>query len=139
MNSIKLNLQVFNWNDYGIFRRRKSGLLCIYAKVTLMNALHMHLKCSILYLMFFKYLHFDNDLDLGLNKPDAGSAVILPHQSSDAKSLYISHAESNFYGTEIEIWAAFGLVGSTEKKNWTDYEQLFRAVFSWAKKSLFCF
>ena len=32
------------------------------------------------------------------------------------KSLYISHAVSNFYGTEIEIWAA--------------YEQLLRVVFS---------
>jgi hypothetical protein len=28
------------------------------------------------------------------------------------KSLYIS----NFYGTEIEIWAGFGPVGNTEKK-----------------------
>ena len=25
--------------------------------------------------------------------------------------FYISHALSNFYGTEIEIWAGFGLVG----------------------------
>ena len=30
-----------------------------------------------------------------------------------AKSLYISRAVSNFYGTEIEIWAGYGLVGST--------------------------
>ena len=27
----------------------------------------------------------------------------------------ISHAASNFYGTEIEIWAGFGPVGSNEK------------------------
>jgi hypothetical protein len=37
---------------------------------------------------------------------------------------------SNFFGTEIEIWACFGLVGNTEEKNWADCEQLFRAVFS---------
>jgi hypothetical protein len=34
---------------------------------------------------------------------------------------------SNFYETEIEIWAGFGPV---EKKTWADYEQLLRAVFS---------
>ena len=34
-----------------------------------------------------------------------------------AKSLYISHAVSNFYGTGIEIWAGFGPVGNTEKKS----------------------
>ena len=33
-----------------------------------------------------------------------------------SKSKYISCAESNFYGTEIEILAGFGLVGNTEKK-----------------------
>ena len=32
------------------------------------------------------------------------------------KSLCISRPVSNFYGTEIEIWAGFGPVGSTEKK-----------------------
>jgi hypothetical protein len=37
---------------------------------------------------------------------------------------------SNFHGTEIEIWAGFGLVGNTEKKIGTDYEHLLRAVFS---------
>jgi hypothetical protein len=36
---------------------------------------------------------------------------------------------SNLYGTEIEIWAGFGPVGSNEKKNWADYEQLLRPVF----------
>ena len=36
----------------------------------------------------------------------------------------------DFYGTEIEIWAGFGPVGITEKKNWVHYEQLFRPVFS---------
>ena len=37
---------------------------------------------------------------------------------------------SNFYGTEIEIWAGFGPVGNTEKKIGADYEQLLRTVFS---------
>ena len=37
---------------------------------------------------------------------------------------------SNFYGTEIEIWAGFEPVGITEKKNWDDYEQLLRLFFS---------
>ena len=37
----------------------------------------------------------------------------------------------DFYGTGIEIWAGFGLVGITEKKEiWADYEQLLRPVFS---------
>ena len=36
---------------------------------------------------------------------------------------------SNFYETEIEIWAGFGPVGNTEKKIGADYEQLLRAVF----------
>ena len=36
-----------------------------------------------------------------------------PHQSH---YLYINHAVSNFYGTEIEIWADFEPVGSTEIK-----------------------
>ena len=34
---------------------------------------------------------------------------------SQLRSLYLSRAVSNFYGTEIEIWAGFGPVGSTEK------------------------
>ena len=32
-------------------------------------------------------------------------------------SFYISRVVSNFHGTESEIWAGFGLVGSTEKNN----------------------
>ena len=40
------------------------------------------------------------------------------------KSLYISHAVSNLYGTEIEILAGFGPAGSTQKQIWSDYEQL---------------
>ena len=52
----------------------------------------------------------------------------------NAKSSYISCTMSTFYGTEIEIWAGFGPVGSTEKKNWADYEQLFRAFLKFLKK-----
>ena len=37
----------------------------------------------------------------------------LPKQ---AKSLYISRAVSKFHGTEFQIWAGSGHVGSTEKK-----------------------
>ena len=53
--------------------------------------------------------------------------------------LYRSRAWRLFFGTEYEIWADFGLVGSTEKKIGVDYEQFFRAVFfmfSWAIKKL---
>jgi hypothetical protein len=38
---------------------------------------------------------------------------------------------SNFYGTEIEIWAGFGQDGKLLKKNiLVDYEQLLRSVYS---------
>ena len=37
---------------------------------------------------------------------------------------------SNFYGTEIEIWAGFGPVGNTEQTIWADYEHLLRSFFS---------
>ena len=46
------------------------------------------------------------------------------------QSLERSPALGDFYGTGIEIWAGFGTIGSTEKKNWADYEQLLRPVFS---------
>ena len=43
---------------------------------------------------------------------------------------------SNFYGTEIETWAGFGPVGSSEKKNWVlNYYATFEGsffMFSWA-------
>ena len=32
----------------------------------------------------------------------------------------------HFYGTENVIWAGFGPIGNTGKKNWADYEQLLR-------------
>ena len=68
-----------------------------------------------------------------------GGDNILPHKQRLLllpKSLYISCAMSNFYGTEIEIWAGFGLVGNTEKKLgqlWATFEGSF-FMFSWAKK-----
>ena len=37
---------------------------------------------------------------------------------------------SKFYGTEFEIWAGFGPVGSTEKTIWAEYEHFLRAGFS---------
>ena len=36
----------------------------------------------------------------------------------------------DFYGTGIEVWAGFGPVGITEKKNRADYEQLLKPGFS---------
>ena len=41
-----------------------------------------------------------------------------------------------FYGTGIETWDGFGLVGITEKNIWADYEQLLRpscSSFCWQK------
>ena len=53
-----------------------------------------------------------------------------------SKSLYRSRAGSNFYGTEIEIWAGFKPVGNTEKKKlgrlWATFEGGF-FMFSRAK------
>ena len=60
----------------------------------------------------------------------------------ETKSLYISRAVSNFYGTEIKIWAGFRPVGNTETKFLGDYEQVLRAVFfmfSWANVFLILF
>ena len=57
---------------------------------------------------------------------------------SQAKSLKRSPVVGDLYGTGSEIWAGFGPVGITEKKEiWADYEQLLRPFFfkfSWAKK-----
>ena len=39
-----------------------------------------------------------------------------------AKSLYRSRAQRHFYGTENYIWAGFGPVGNTEKKNWNQLQ-----------------
>ena len=37
-------------------------------------------------------------------------------ETVQAKSLQRSPVVADFYGTGIEIWAEFGLIGSTEKK-----------------------
>ena len=53
------------------------------------------------------------------------------------KSIYISCAVSNFYGTEIEIWAGFGPVGNTEKRIWGQLSANFEGglfMFSGAKQ-----
>ena len=50
-------------------------------------------------------------------------------QTSGTKSLYISCMVGIFYVTEIDIWAGFEPVSSTEKIIWADYEQPLRAVF----------
>ena len=49
------------------------------------------------------------------------------------KPLYISRAVSNFYGTEIEIWAGFGPVENTKKMGqlWATFEGIF------SKKNIF--
>ena len=65
---------------------------------------------------------------------DSNCTSLLPaclkiEQILETKSLHISHAVSNYYGTEMEIWAGFGPIGKTEKKIWADYEQLLRTVF----------
>jgi hypothetical protein len=44
---------------------------------------------------------------------------------------------SNFNGTEIEIWAGFGLVGNTEKKFGAHYVQLFFDAFRSKKNRIF--
>ena len=47
-----------------------------------------------------------------------------------AKLLCISRTASNFYGTEIEIWAGFGPVDSTAKINLANNEQLLSMAYS---------
>ena len=54
----------------------------------------------------------------------------------NSKSWYRSHTERHFYGTENVIWAGFGPVSNTEKKEWATFEGIF-FMFSWAKKQLF--
>ena len=46
----------------------------------------------------------------------------------------MSHAVSNFHGTEFEIWAGLRPVGSTEEKIWADYGATFEShffMYSW--------
>ena len=51
----------------------------------------------------------------------------------------ISHAASNFYGTEIEIWAGLGRLAVLKNKFSANYEQLLRAVFSCFQRHFFSF
>ena len=55
----------------------------------------------------------------GVAPPDFGVSEKRTKREIDIlipKSLYISCAVSKFYRTEIEIWAGFWPVGSTERK-----------------------
>ena len=54
---------------------------------------------------------------------------VFNHSVAQTNSLCISHAESNFHETEMEIWAGFGQL-TLRKKVWTDHQQLLRTVFS---------
>ena len=66
------------------------------------------------FLLFIR-IFFKSDGNVKLN--------VFNHSVAHTKSLYISHAVSNFYGTEMEIWAGFGPVDITEKKSiWANYE-----------------
>ena len=56
-------------------------------------------------------------------------AVYAALQTSLGSKSYRICAGSHFYGTEYEAWADFGPVGNTEKKNWSDYEQLLGPFF----------
>ena len=49
------------------------------------------------------------------------------------KSLQTSRSVSNVHGTEVMIWAGFGLVDNTEKNGATFKGGFF--MFLWAKKS----
>ena len=54
--------------------------------------------------------HYDWFVDLARNFHDVRISLLLCNFYP--KSLYISHAGNNFYGTEIEIWDGFGSVGN---------------------------
>ena len=74
-------------------------------------------QCSVPYLRYWKKAQSANYKMRLLTKVD----TLL-------NMYYLARAGSYFYGTEYEIWADFGPVGNTEKKNWD--EQLLRAIFS---------
>ena len=72
------------------------------------------------YMIFeFKVFSFMFECNFFLGKPLSllvslmgdFEAIIYLH-CSDSKSINISHAVSNFFGTEFEIWASFVLSGS---------------------------
>ena len=85
-------------------------------------------QCSVPYLRYWKKAQSANYKMRLLTKVD----TLL-------NMYYLARAGSYFYGTEYEIWADFGPVGSTEKKlgpimsNF--WGQFF--MFSWAKKNNF--
>ena len=59
-------------------------------------------------------------MQIAVNAKRYGAASLTncaTHSDSWPKSLYRSRAGRHFYGTENEIWAGFGPVGNTEKKN----------------------
>ena len=51
-------------------------------------------------------------------------------RSLQSHYIEVTRTGRHFYGTENEIWAGFGPVGNTEKRNWANYEPFLRAVFS---------
>ena len=65
----------------------------------------------------FDEAYFSNRMAMYCLQCFAVKLNVFNHSVAHTKSLYISHAVSNFYGTEMEIWAGFGPVDITEKKN----------------------
>ena len=65
--------------------------------------------------LFFYHWHFNFWITIFFYVPEKNSAPIIIVVRS--KSLYMSQAVSNLYGTENEISASFGPVGSILKKN----------------------
>jgi hypothetical protein len=53
--------------------------------------------------------------------------IIAPLHPNCHQSHYIEVAQGDIF---MEQYMRFGPTGNTEKKNWADYEQLLRAVFS---------
>ena len=51
------------------------------------------------------------------------------HSAVETKLLYISHAVSNFYGTEIEVWADLGPWQYSNEKIGANNDQNFEVVF----------
>ena len=49
---------------------------------------------------------------------DLESVYTVEEFPGKARSLYKSYAGRKIYGRENEIWAGFGTVVNTEKKNW---------------------
>ena len=56
---------------------------------------------------------FMDQIENHQNRPDSNPCSLFACYVVQPKSLYISPELSHFYGTEYEIWAGFGPVGST--------------------------